>query len=105
MNYKDFISLCLCNARNSIEVSNAKSIMPIKSNKVEISYLDDKRLVINSSIGKTIIWAENGYFRCDEILKSIANVYNVEYVDNSFRNLLCLRKNLLNAIEINEGEI
>ena len=104
MQYKDFIKLCFCNIRNSIEVSNVKRIMPIKSKELEILLIDENRLSIISKEYNDVIWAENGYFRCDEIIKSVAKVYHVEYVDNTFRNLLVLRQKLFKVIGIDEGE-
>lgn len=103
MNYKEFVKLCFYNIRNSIEVSNAEKILPIKTKEVEILYLDENRLSINSEAYKDIVYSTNGYFRCDEIIKLIAKVYGIEYVDNTIRNLLILQKQLFKVIGINEG--
>lgn len=103
MEYKEFIKLCFYNARNSIKVDNAKKILPIKSDKIEILYIDENKISINNINSKYIICAENGYFRCDEIIKSIASIYGLKYVDNTLRNLLILQKDLFKIVGINEG--
>lgn len=103
MNYKEFVKLCVYNARNSIKVENMKQIVPIRTDDVEINLINDNRLSISSSRGTDIIFAENNYFKCDEIIKSIAKVYEIEYVDNTIRNLLTLQQELFKIIGINEG--
>lgn len=102
MNYKEFVKLCFYNIRNSIEVTNIKRVLPIKNQEIEILYIDETKISINSLKYKDIILSENGYFRCDEIIKSIAKVYGIEYVDNTLRNLLILQKELFKTIGINE---
>lgn len=104
MSYKEFIKLCFYNIRNSIAVSNAEKILPIKVQEVEILYVDETKMLIQSMNHKDIIFSENGYFRCDEIIKSILKVYGIEYENNTLRNLLILQKKLFKAIGINEGE-
>lgn len=104
MKYKDFVKLCLCNARNSIEVENIKRILPIKWEDIEIAYIDETRISISSQKYHDEIISENGYFRCDEILKSIAKIYDIKYVDTTLRNLLILQKELYKVVGINEGE-
>lgn len=103
MSYKEFVKLCFYNIRNSIEVSNAQKVLPIKTQEVEILYIDENKMSINSLKHKDIILSENGYFRCDEIIKSIAKVYGIEYVDNTLKNLLILQKKLFKVIGIDEG--
>lgn len=104
MSYKEFIKLCFYNIRNSIEVSNAQKILPIKTEEVEILYIDETKISINSPKYKDIILSENGYFRCDQIIKSIAKIYEIEYVDNTLKNLLILQKKLFEVIDNNRGK-
>ena len=103
MEYKEFIKLCFYNVRNSIKVDNAKEILPIKNGEIEILYIDENKISINSLNSKYVIFSENGYFRCDEIIKSIASIYGLKYVDNTIRNLLVLQKDLFKIVGINEG--
>lgn len=104
MSYKEFIKLCFYNIRNSITVSNAKKVLPIKVQEVEILYVDEMKLLIQSMNHRDIIFSENGYFRCDEIIKSIVKVYGIQYENNTLRNLLILQKKLFKEIGISEGE-
>ena len=104
MGYKEFVKLCFYNIRNSIEVSNAQKIMPIKGKDFEIVYENENKLSINSENSKDIIWAENGYFRCDEIIKVIAKIYKLEYIDNKLINILPLQKKLFNVIGLDKVE-
>lgn len=103
LSYKEFVKLCFYNIRNSIEIENVKKILPIKNQEVEILYIDETKISINSINHKDTIYSENGFFRCDEIIKSIAKVYEVEYIDNTLRNLLVLQKKLFKVIGITEG--
>lgn len=103
MNYKEFVKLCFYNIRNSIKVENAKKVLPIKTKDIEILYIDESKIFINSIDYQNFIYSENGYFRCDEIIKSISKIYGLEYIDNKLKNLINLQKNLFSVIGINEG--
>lgn len=103
MNYKEFVKLCFYNIRNSLEVENAKKVLPIKTDDVEICFVDDSKMSINSKKDTYFIYSDNRYFRCDEIIKAIANIYDIEYVDNTLRNLISLQKDLYRVLNIDGG--
>ena len=103
MKYKEFVKLCFYNIRNSLEVENAKKILPIKTEEIEISLIDDSKISISSKKDNYIVYSDNEYFSCEEIVKAIASLYDIEYVDCTLRNLVNLQKKLYKVLNIDGG--
>ena len=100
MDYRTFIRLVFINIRSSIKCNNMKKILPINSNEFKIIYINEARIVLIKDEKYKDVWANNGFFLCEDIIEAICYLYDITYVNKTIQELVKLKKEKVKKIDL-----